>query len=240
MHLKVLPGKPSPLGASWDGLGVNFAIFSENATTVELCLYDQRDPSVETARIRLRELTSHVWHCYLPGIRPGQLYGYRVDGSYEPESGLRFNPEKLIIDPYAKGIAGKVDWTEPVFGYTLGDPAQDLSKDEQDDAAGMPKGVVIDPTFDWEGDRPPRRPWHETIIYEVHVKGFTIRHPEVPEEQRGTYAGLASGPVIRYLKELGVTAVELLPVHDILDENHLLEKGLRNYWGYNNNNYFSP
>ncbi len=240
MHPKVLPGKPSPLGASWDGLGVNFAIFSENATTVELCLYDQRDPSIETARIQLRELTSHVWHCYLPGIRPGQLYGYRLDGAYEPEAGLRFNPAKLIIDPYARAIAGKVDWTSPVFGYALGDPAQDLSKDEEDDAAGMPKGVIVDPTFDWEGDRPPRTPWHETIIYEVHVKGFTMQHPEVPEEQRGTYAGLASEPALRYLKQLGVTAVELLPVHDILDDNHLLEKGLRNYWGYNNNNYFSP
>ncbi|HET6762239.1 MAG TPA: glycogen debranching protein GlgX [Longimicrobiaceae bacterium] len=240
MEIKVLPGRRSPLGATWDGEGVNFALFSENATGVELCLYDGDDPAVETARVRLREVTAHVWHGYVPGLAPGQLYGFRVDGPYAPERGLRFNPAKVVLDPYARAVAGKVDWAEPVFGYPLGDPGEDVTKDERDDAAGIPKGVVVDPAFDWEGDRHPQTPWHKTVIYEAHVKGLTALHPEVPEAQRGTYAGVAHPAVIQHLQALGVTALELLPVHDFVDDNYLLEKGLRNYWGYNTLNFFAP
>ncbi|HET9982970.1 MAG TPA: glycogen debranching protein GlgX [Longimicrobiales bacterium] len=240
MPLKVLPGKPSPLGPTWDGLGVNFAVFSEHAERVELCLFDSRDPTKQTGVIPLTELTAHVWHGYIVGLRPGQLYGYRVHGPYEPESGRRFNPAKLLIDPYAKAIAGGVDWDAPVFGYVLGNPNEDLERDDGEDAWGMPKGVVVDQTFDWRGDHPPRTPWHQTIIYEVHVKGFTKLHPDVPEELRGTYAGLAAPPMIDYLQRLGVTAVELLPVHEFLDDKYLIDRGLRNYWGYNTTNFFSP
>jgi len=235
-----LPGKPYPLGATWDGLGVNFSLFSEHATKVELCLIDSRDPAREHASVVLHERTAHVWHSYLPGIRPGQLYGYRVHGPYDPDRGFRFNPAKLLIDPYAKAIAGKVNWEAPVFGYRLNDESGDLSRDDADSAWGVPKGVVIDPSFDWENDRPPRVPWHRTVIYEVHVKGFTFRHQDIPDAERGTYAGLASAPMIEYLRKLGVTAVELLPVHDALDDKVLVEKGLRNYWGYNTTNFFSP
>jgi len=237
---KVLPGRPFPLGAHWDGKGVNFALFSENATRVDLCLFNSEAGRGETERIRLPEVTAHVWHCYLPDIKPGQLYGYRVYGPYEPERGLRFNENKLVIDPYARAIAGKVDWSQPVFGYQLGHPDGDLSFDENDSARGMPKGIVIDEEFDWEGDRQVRRPWNESIIYEVHVKGFTKQHPVIPEELRGTYAGLAHPVAIDYLTSLGVTAVELLPVHEFLDDGHLVEKGLTNYWGYNTTNYFAP
>jgi glycogen operon protein len=237
---KLLPGRSYPLGATWDGNGVNFAIFSENATRVDLCLFNSEAGSGETERIRLPEVTAHVWHGYLPGIEPGQLYGYRVQGPYEPRHGLRFNENKLLIDPYAKAIAGRVDWSQPVFGYRLGHRSADLSFDKQDSSRGVPKGVVIDESFDWEGDRQPRTPWNETIIYEVHVKGFTRRHPEVPEPLRGTYAGLAHPVAIDYLKQLGVTAVEVLPVHSFLDDGHLIEKGLTNYWGYNTTNYFAP
>jgi glycogen operon protein len=237
--VKVLPGKPAPLGAHWDGQGVNFALFSEHATAVELCLY--RDgPAEETDRVALREVTQHVWHGYIPNLQPGVRYGYRVDGPYEPGLGHRFNPNKLVIDPYAKAVCGEVNWEAPVFGYRIGDPAKDLSFDEQDSAWGAPKGVVTAPVFDWENDRSPRTPWNESVIYEVHVKGFTQLHPDVPEEQRGTYAGLASPPMIEYLKRLGVTAVELLPVHDFLDDERLVRLGLRNYWGYNTTNYFAP
>jgi isoamylase len=237
---KVLPGRPYPLGAAWDGKGTNFAIYSENATRVDLCLFSSEHDRGESERIRMPEQTAFVWHCYLPGIHPGQLYGYRCYGPYEPEHGLRFNHNKLLIDPYAKAIAGQVQWDQPVFGYKLLDPDADLSFDEQDDAKGIPKGIVIDPRFDWEGDQLLRRPWNETIIYEVHVKGFTKLHPDIPEELRGTYAGMAHPVAIEYLKNLGVTAVELLPVHEFLDDGHLVEKGLRNYWGYNTTNYFSP
>jgi isoamylase len=237
---KLLPGRPFPLGAHWDGKGVNFAIFSENATRVDLCLFNSEAGRGETERIRLPEVTAHVWHGYLPGIEPGQLYGYRVYGPYEPRHGLRFNENKLVIDPYARAIAGKVDWSQPVFGYQLGHPDADLSFDDDDSARGMPKGIVIDEEFDWEGDELLRRPWNESIIYEVHVKGFTQQHPEIPEELRGTYAGLAHPVAIDYLKQLGVTAVELLPVHEFLDDGHLVEKGLTNYWGYNTTNYFAP
>jgi isoamylase len=237
---KIRPGRSFPLGATWDGLGVNFAIYSENATRVELCLFDSPNATSESECIRLPEVTGHVWHGYLQGIRPEQLYGYRVHGPYEPERGHRFNPAKLLIDPYARAITGKVNWRAPVFGYRLGNPDLDLVRDDEDNAWGMPKGVVVDRFFDWDNDRPPRIPWHRSVIYEVHVKGFTIQHPGVPEEQRGTYAGLASPAAIDHLKQLGVTAVELLPVHDFLDDKHLVDRGLRNYWGYNTINYFSP
>jgi|SRR5690554_406703 isoamylase len=229
-----------PLGATWDGSGVNFAIYSRHATRVDLVFFDARDPAQEVATLTLPERTAHVWHGYVPGVQPGQLYGYRVHGEYAPERGLRFNPAKLVIDPYAKAIAGRVNWDAPVFGYKLGGPNEDFDRDDEDSAWGMPKGVVTNTLFDWQYDRPPNTPLHDSVIYEVHVKGFTATHPDVPEEYRGTYAGLAAPPVIEYLKKLGVTAVELLPVHDFLDDKHLVERGLRNYWGYNTTNFFSP
>ncbi|HSU17155.1 glycogen debranching protein GlgX [Longimicrobium sp.] len=239
--MKVLPGRRSPLGATWDGEGVNFAVFSEHATAVEVCLFDAENPARETARLRLREVTAHVWHGYVRGLGPGQLYGFRLDGPYEPQHGLRFNPFKLLLDPYARAVAGNVDWKHPVFGYPLGNPDGDLAgRDEGDSAAGMPKGVVVDPAYDWEGDRPLRTPWYRTVIYEAHVRGLTMRHPDVPPELRGTYAGVAHPAVVEHLKSIGVTAVELLPVHDFVDDSQLLERGLRNYWGYNTLNFFSP
>jgi glycogen operon protein len=218
---------------------VNFALYSENAESIKLCLFDERD-SADCEMLDMRERTAHVWHCFLPNVQPGQLYGYRVYGRYEPEQGLRFNPSKLLIDPYATAIAGKVDWRRPLFPYRLGDPQEDLAVDTRDDAAGMPKCVVVSPYFDWEQDRPPKIPLSDSIIYEVHVKGFTHCHPDVPKELRGTYAGLASKPALTYLKKLGITAVELMPIHDILDDKHLVDRGLRNYWGYNTTNFFSP
>ncbi|HLJ50429.1 MAG TPA: glycogen debranching protein GlgX [Bryobacteraceae bacterium] len=239
MGRTILPGRPYPQGATWDGTGVNFALYSENAEHVELCLFDQRD-SANCESIGVRERTAHVWHCYLPNILPGQFYGYRVHGPYDPKRGLRFNPAKLLIDPYALAIAGNVDWQQPIFPYKLGDPAEDFANDDRDDASGMPKSVVISPYFDWEHDRLPKTPLSDSIIYEVHVKGFTHCHPDIPEELRGTYAGMASKPAISYLKKLGITAVELMPIHDILDDKHLVDKGLRNYWGYNTTNFFSP
>jgi isoamylase len=239
MANKILPGSPYPQGATWDGTGVNFAIYSENATGVDLCLFDElRSETHET--IPVQECTGYVWHCYVPGLSIGQLYGYRVHGPYQPENGFRFNPAKLLIDPYARAITGKVDWDYPVFGYRLGDPNADLSCDTEDDAAGMPKGVVSTSHFDWQNDRAPQTHLHDSVIYELHVKGFTARHLEVPESLRGTYAGLVSPPVIEYFQKLGITAVELMPTHDFLDDKHLLEKGLRNYWGYNTTNFFSP
>ncbi|HEX6558469.1 MAG TPA: glycogen debranching protein GlgX, partial [Longimicrobiales bacterium] len=240
MPLKVRPGSRHPLGATWDGAGVNFAVYSENATAVELCLFDASDPTRETERIRVRERDSFVWHCYVPDLKPGQLYGFRVDGPYQPERGLRFNPAKLLIDPYAKAVTKDVNWDAAMFGYKLGDPAADLSRDDADDAWGKQKGIVVDPSFDWEDERAPDVPWPDSIIYEVHTRGFTIQHPDVPEPLRGTYAGLASEPIIKYLTDLGVTAVELLPVHDFLHDKFLLDKGLKNYWGYNTTNFFAP
>ncbi len=239
MARNILPGKPYPLGATWDGSGTNFSIFSENATSVELCLFDA-DGVKEVRRVRLPEVTAHVWHGYLTSVEPGQLYGYRVDGPFDPESGARFNPSKLLIDPYAKAVQGNVDWDAPVFGYRIGDEALDLSFDDEDSAWGVPKSVVTNPWFDWDEDRRPHTPWHESIIYELHVKGFTELSPFVPNDLRGTYAGISCGPVIDYLRRLGVTAVELLPVHKFLDDKHLIDRGLRNYWGYNTINYFSP
>ncbi|MGA7411760.1 MAG: alpha-amylase family glycosyl hydrolase, partial [Bryobacteraceae bacterium] len=239
MKRTILPGRPYPQGATWDGAGTNFAIYSEAAEKVELCLF-QDVASGNGERIAFKERTNYVWHCYLPGIQPGQLYGYRVHGPYEPEKGLRFNPTKLLVDPYARATAGKVEWSAPVFPYQLGHPDEDLAIDQNDSAAGMPKSVVVNPYFDWEQDRPPRTPLSESVIYEVHVKGFTKRHPDVPEELRGTYAGLASQASVAYLRALGITAVELMPVHDFLDDKHLVEKGLTNHWGYNTTNFFSP
>jgi isoamylase len=233
-------GKPYPLGANWDGKGVNVAIFSENATGVELLLYESPEATKAKERVSLRERTGNVWHAYLPDLLPGQLYAYRVDGPYDPAKGHRFNRNKVLLDPYAKAIAGAIKWDETLFGYRAGDPAQDLSIDERDSGQSLPKCVVIDPDFDWEGDRPLRIPWNETIIYEVHVKGFTIKHPDVENEKRGTYAGLASPKIVRYLKDLGVTAVELMPVHQHVDDKKLVDKGLVNYWGYNTIGYFAP
>lgn len=236
---EVWPGQPYPLGASWTGEGVNFALFSEHAEKVELCIFDAKGRR-EIQRIDMRWQTDQVWHCYLPEARPGLLYGYRVYGPYKPEEGHRFNPNKLLLDPYAKDIYGNIVWSDAHFGYRIGDKRADLSFDRRDDARFMPKCQVIDPAFTWGDDRPPRTPWEDTIIYELHVRGFTMQHPEVPPALRGTYAGLATAPVIEYLQRLGVTAVELMPVHAFIDDRHLIEKGLRNYWGYNSIGYFAP
>jgi isoamylase len=233
------PGHPYPLGATWDGQGVNFALFSENADRVELCIFDPSGKT-EIERIELQERTDRIWHCYLPYCQLGQLYGYRVHGPYDPENGHRFNPNKLLLDPYAKATVGPLDWSYPHFGYRLGAEEEDLSYDERDNAAGIPKCRVVDTAFTWGEDRPPRTPWDETVIYELHVKGFTKRHPNIPEDLRGTYAGLASAPAIEHLKRLGVTAVELMPVHSFVDDKHLVDRGLKNYWGYNSIGFFAP
>ncbi len=238
--MRVWPGAPYPLGATWDGGGTNFAIFSEHATQVDLCLFTSANDTTETHRIALREQTDQVWHAYLPDVRPGQCYGYRVHGPYEPERGHRFNPQKLVLDPYAKAIARKVLWSDAMFGYQIGNGAADLVIDDRDSAPYAPLGVVVDPAFTWGDDRPPRIPWHRTVIYELHVKGFTMQHPEVPEALRGTYAGLTSDPVLRHLEQLGVTTVELMPIHHHVDDRHLVERGLVNYWGYNTLAFFAP
>jgi isoamylase len=237
--MKIWPGKPYPLGATWDGAGANFSIFSENATKVELCLFDGANAKNET-RIPITQHTHQVWHIYLPEVRPGQLYGYRVHGPYRPADGLRFNPAKLLLDPYAKAIAGSIQWSNALFGYTVGNAKADLSLNGEDSAGGMPKCVVVDPAFSWGNDMPPKTPWHRTIIYELHVKGYTKLHPEVPPELRGTYAGLSCPPVIDYLKNLGITAVELMPVHQFVADRHLKDHSLTNYWGYNTIGFFAP
>ena len=239
MKERVLPGLPHPLGATWDGSGVNFALFSANATRVELCFFD-RGGRREIARVDLPEQTHEVWHGYLPDIRPGQLYGYRVHGPYAPEAGHRFNPNKLLIDPYAKALHGELRWHDACFGYRVDSPRQDLSLDRRDNAFVMPKCVVIDPAYTWGEDIRPRRSWAETIIYEAHVKGLTARHPDVPPPVRGTFAGLADARVIEYLERLGVTAVELLPVHAFVNDRDLVDKGLVNYWGYNTVLFHAP
>ena len=238
--MKMWPGRPYPLGATWDGQGVNFALFSENATHIDLCLFDHELQDQEFRRIRIEERTDQVWHVYLPEIRPGQFYGYRVDGPYEPEAGHRFNASKLLIDPYAKALTGVVKWSDAMFGYRVGDSRADLSFDTRNNAGNVPKCIVVDQAFTWSGDCLLDIPWEQTVIYEVHVKGFTMQHPDVPEALRGTYAGLASPPIIEYLQALGVTAVELLPVHHFVNDNFLVEKGLTNYWGYNSIGYFAP
>ncbi len=240
MPSKLTPGRPYPLGATPDSGGINFALYSENAERVELCLYDPADPSVEQVRFSLVEVTGHVWHCYVRDLKPGQLYGYRVYGKYDPNAGLRFNPAKLLIDPYATAITGGLNWDGPVFGYQTGSDKGELSIDEQDDAWAMPRCVVVDPEFGWEDDRHPRIPWHHSVIYETHVRGITMKHDAVEERLRGTYLGVASEPVLKHLLNLGVTAVELQPVHDFIDEHALIQRGLRNYWGYNSLSFFAP
>ena len=239
MARPILPGRPYPLGATWDGNGTNFALYSENATRVELCLFDNRLKR-ERERIEVRENTAFVWHCYVPGVNPGQQYGYRVHGPFEPARGLRFNPAKLLIDPYAKAVTGTIDWTKPILPYKPGGENADLTIDKHDSASGMPKCVIVNPYFDWDNDRPPKTPLRDSIIYELHVRGFSKLNESLPEKQRGTYAGLASPASIKHLKSLGVTAVELMPVHHFVDDKQLIDKGLRNYWGYNTLNYFSP
>lgn len=236
--LRALPGRPYPLGAQWDGHGINFALFSENAESVELCLFSK--DGEEYAKIRIEEVTHHIWHVYVPDLCPGQLYGYRVSGPYEPENGHRFNPAKLLVDPYAKALSGTLKWDDALFAYQVGDENEDLSFNPEDSAPFMPKSVVIDEAFDWEDDTRIDRPYHETVIYETHVKGFSQLNSQIPEEIRGTYAGLAHPASIEYLKSLGITAVELLPVHHFVADRHLIENGLTNYWGYNTLGFFAP
>ncbi|MEV5738938.1 glycogen debranching protein GlgX [Microbispora rosea] len=231
---EVWPGEPYPLGATWDGVGTNFSVFSEVAERVELCLYDDRG---EETRVDLPEVDGFVWHGYVPGIMPGQRYGLRVHGPYRPDYGHRCNPSKLLLDPYAKAIEGSVRWNESLFSYHFADPAR---LNTEDSAPYMPKNVVVNPFFEWGNDRPPRTPYHETVIYEAHVRGLTMRHPAVPEEQRGTYAGLAHPAVIDHLQSIGVTAVELMPVHQFVPEHFLVARGLTNYWGYNTIAYMAP
>src|ERR1051326_8764537 len=238
--VKTWPGKPYPLGATWTGDGVNFAIFSEHATKVEICLFDNVDAPREIARVELREQTGQVWHAFLPEIRAGQLYGYRIHGPYEPNHGARFNDSKLLLDPYAKAIAGQIKWSDEMFGYVVGDAAEDLARDSRDNAWAMPKSVVIDDEFNWGRGKRPNTPLSESVIYEVHVKGFTKSFPDLLEKLRGTYAGVANEKVIQHLKNLGVTAVELLPVHTHLDDKALIDRGLTNYWGYQTIGFFAP
>ena len=234
------PGEPYPLGATWTGVGVNFALFSAHATRVELCLFDGPDDTKPSATVDLPEQTDMVWHGFLPDARPNQLYGYRVHGPYEPLQGHRFNPHKIVMDPYAKSVARTVRWADEMFGYRVGDPQEDLSFDDRDNAAYAPLAAVIDPAFTWGGDRPPRTPWHNTVIYEMHVKGFSKLHPHIPPRQRGTFEALTTEPALDHLKSLGVTAVELMPVHHHGYDRDLEQKGLTNYWGYHTFGYFAP
>ncbi len=237
---RVREGLPYPRGATWDGQGVNFSLFSAHATKVEVCLFDSSG-QMETDRIELPEYTDQVFHGWIEGIGPGQPYGYRVYGPYAPEEGHRFNPNKLLLDPYARGHTGELTWDPACYGYTIGAPEGDLSFDTRDSAKFMPKCVIVDPGFDWHGE--PNRhpvPWDRTVFYETHVKGFTKLHPAVPEALRGTYAGLGQAEVIRHIKDLGVTSVELLPIHSFINDAHLLENGLTNYWGYNTIGFFAP
>ncbi|HEX8908663.1 MAG TPA: glycogen debranching protein GlgX [Anaeromyxobacteraceae bacterium] len=238
MGEQVWPGRSYPLGATADAEGVNFAVYSSGAERVEICIFDGQDPGQELRRIPLREVTAHVWHGYVPGLRPGTLYGVRAFGPYDPSKGLRFNGNKLLVDPYARAVTGETDFKQPIFGYRPGEG--DEGPDERDSAAGAARCVVVDDSFDWEGDAPPAHPWHRSVIYEVHVKGFTMRHPEVPQELRGTYAGFAHPASVAHLKRLGVTAVELLPIHEFCDDAYLTDKGLKNYWGYNTLSFFAP
>jgi glycogen operon protein len=236
---RVREGLPYPLGATWDGLGVNFAIFSANATKVELCLFDLEGRN-ELERVELPEYTDEVWHGYLPDARPGTTYGYRVYGPYEPKDGHRFNPNKLLLDPYARQLVGDLVWNPALFGYTIGSPDADLSFDKRDSARFMPKCRVVESAFTWGRMRRPQIPWERSIVYETHLRGFTMQHPAVPKELRGTFSGLMQHEVIEYIKNLGVTAVELLPIHAFVDDSYLIDKGLRNYWGYNTIGYFAP
>jgi isoamylase len=234
--IRTWPGRPYPLGATWDGSGVNFALFSEHAQAVELCLFDEG----RERRVRVTEQTEHVWHVYLPEARPGLRYGYRAAGPWEPAAGHRFNAAKLLLDPYARALDSTIRWSDALFGYQVGHPDGDLAADGRDSAAGMPKSVVIDSAFTWGNDRPPRTAWNQTVIYELHVKGFTARHPGVPRHLRGTYAGLVAPAALAHLRELGVTAVELMPIHHFVADKHLRDRGLTNYWGYNSIAFFAP
>lgn len=236
---RVREGLPYPLGATWDGLGVNFAIFSANATKVELCLFDLEGRN-ELERVELPEYTDEVWHGYLPDARPGTTYGFRVHGPYEPKEGHRFNPNKLLLDPYARQLVGDLIWNPALFGYTIGSPDADLSFDKRDSARFMPKCRVVESAFTWGRVRRPQIPWERTVIYETHLRGFTMQHPAVPRELRGTFSGLMQHEVIEYIRNLGITAVELLPIHAFVDDSYLIEKGLKNYWGYNSIGYFAP
>lgn len=237
MNKTHFPGSPYPLGATCNEAGVNFALFANNATAVELCLFNDAN---EEVRINIKERTHQIWHVFLPDVKPGQFYGYRVHGLYQPERGYRYNPNKVLLDPYAKSISGAVKWNKSVFGYDLEDPDRDLSFSKSDNSAYVPKSVVIEPIFDWEDDKVLAIPYHETIIYETHVKGFTMLNPEIPENIRGTYAALAHPATIRYLNNMGVTAIELMPVHHFIVDEHLTKKGLSNYWGYNTIGFFTP
>ena len=238
--MRIRPGNPYPLGATWDGAGVNFAVFSEHATKVELCLFDSPEAEHESERIALPEQTDMIWHGYVPGILPDQLYGYRVLGPYDPCAGHRFNPNKVVLDPYAKAIGRTIRWCDEMYGYRIGAAEQDLAIDERDNAPYAPLGAVIDTAFTWGEDRHPRTPWHKTVIYELHVKGFTKLHSSVPKKMRGTYAGLSTEEAIRHLTDLGVTAVELMPVHHHAYDHHLVQRGLSNYWGYNTLAFLAP
>jgi glycogen operon protein len=232
--MQVWPGNAYPLGATYDGAGTNFALFSEVADRVELCLFDANG---KENRVELPEVDGFVWHGYLPGIEPGQHYGFRVHGPYDPSRGLRCNPNKLLLDPYAKAIDGTIEWEEPLFGYHFGEPD---SENNDDSAAFLPKCVVINPYFDWDVDRPPRRAYADSVIYEAHVKGLTQTHPDLPPELRGTYAGVGHPVIVEHLTRLGVTAVELMPVHHFVNDSILQDKGLNNYWGYNTIGFFAP
>lgn len=245
--IRIQEGKPHPRGATWDGQGTNFAVFSANASKVEVCLFDAAGKR-EVERIALPEYTNQIWHGYLAGVGPGTIYGYRVSGPYEPEQGHRFNPNKLLLDPYAVAHTGELEWNPAIFGYQM-ESGDDLTFDERDSAPFMPKCVVIDPSFEWKGKPEHQRkggpgyfavPFDDTILYEAHVRGFTRKHPAVPEHLRGTYAGMGHPAVLEYIKSLGVTSIELLPIHTFITDSHLLEKGLTNYWGYNSIGFFSP
>ncbi|MSR56814.1 MAG: glycogen debranching enzyme GlgX [Planctomycetaceae bacterium] len=238
--MRVWPGLPYPLGATWDGRGVNFALFSEHAAKVELCLFDSSSSKQEAQRILLPEQTDQVWHGYFPDLKPGQYYGYRVDGPYEPERGHRFNPNKLLLDPYTRAIGRPLKWNDSLYGYKMGDARADLSFDTRDSVQSAPLGLVVDTAFTWGSDQRLRTPWHRTVIYELHVRGFTKKLLSIPENLRGTYAGLATEPAIRQLLDLGVTAVELMPVHQHVDEPFLVQRGKVNYWGYNTLGFFAP
>lgn len=240
MEYKIYPGKPYPLGATWDGNGVNFALFADNATGVELCLFKNETDQAGSARIKVTERTHQIWHVYLPDAKPGLLYGYRVYGPYEPHNGHRFNPNKLLIDPYAKAIAGTINWDDALFSYQIGSEDEDLSFSETDSAPYIPKSVVVDPAFNWGNDARLSIPYHQSVIYEAHVRGFTMLCPDIPEEIRGTYAALGHSASIDYLKKLGITAIELMPVQQYVNDRGLIEKGLSNYWGYNSIGFFAP
>ena len=236
---RLAPGRPYPLGAYWDGLGVNFAVFSAHAERIEVCVFNATGRK-ELARYALPECTDEVWHGYLPGAQPGLVYGLRAHGPYEPRRGHRFNPHKLLLDPYARKLVGQVTWSDALFGYRVGNSREDLSFDRRDSAVAMPKALVVDESFTWGDDRPPATPWTDTVIYEAHLRGLTMRHSALHPRLRGTFAGLSDPRMIEHMLRLGITAVELLPVHAFLQDRFLVQKSLRNYWGYSTLNFFAP